>query len=134
MIKIETASSLQKATLRRVNKAGKSGSSSFASAVSDEREACELSQISGPQMAPALLSMQEVDEREVAKNHGNKVLNLLEQLRLNLLTGHIEDRHLMSLKQYLRGYKANLLDPKLKEVVAEIEQRANIEMAKRGLI
>lgn len=134
MVKIDTISSSQKASLRRLTKTSKSGSSSFASSISQASDTEESAMVSAPNHAQFLFSLQEVNEKEVAKSHGDKILNFLDNLRLNMLTGNMQNNQLIALKQYLNSSTSNFSDAKLKGIMEEIEQRANIEMAKRGLI
>jgi|GEM_PF-4811614 len=134
MTKIETTSSAQKATLRRLTKTGSSSSASFSPSLGEMNSPDESAQVSGPVPASSLFLLQEVSERETAKNHGDKILNMLDRLRFSLLSGDIQDTHLFSLKAYLISQNAVCSEPRLKAVLAEIEQRANIELAKRGLI
>lgn len=94
----------------------------------------ELSQISGSFPTQPLLILQGVTEKQIAKEHGDKVLNLLDQLRIGLLTGQLTDQHLQSLASYLKNKTLSFSDPNIKQTMEEIEQRANIELAKRGLI
>jgi hypothetical protein len=58
----------------------------------------------------------------------------LDGLRLALLDGAISDAALQKLAGDMDGEKNNTNDPLLDELVAEIELRAAVELAKRNLI
>jgi hypothetical protein len=134
MVKVDTISSSQKSSLRKVSKTGSSGQSSFASSIAGDAAAQELSQVSGLFPTQPLLVLQEVSEKQTAKNHGDKILNLLDQLRLDLLSDQMPNHRLQTLANYLNSKTLKVADPQLATVLEEIEQRANIELAKRGLI
>jgi len=133
MVKINSTSSAQKTTLRKLTKAGEQ-SSSFVSTLTQGVSIDELAHVSAPSATNSLFVLQEIDERVVAKKHGDKILQLLDGLRISLLSGDMPDYQLKSLQQYLTKYQTRLTDPKLSEILAQIEQRAHIELAKRGLI
>ncbi len=133
MVKVNSTSSVQKTTLRKLTKAG-ADSSSFTSSLAQGGNIEELVHVSAPSATNSLFVLQEIDERVVAKKHGDKILQLLDGLRINLLSGDMPDYQLKSLQQYLTKYQTRLSDPKLTEILAQIEQRAHIELAKRGLI
>ena len=78
--------------------------------------------------------LQEVSEKVIAKERGEKILNTLESVRLKLLMGDVSDTDLMVLRKEVSLQNSNITDPGLKQIIEEIEQRANIELAKRGLI
>ncbi len=83
-----------------------------------------------------VLAVQEVGEkgqgRRDARARGEDVLQRLEQIRLGLLAGRIPEHQLNQLVQVLRGQRAQFNDPKLSEIIDEIELRAAVELAKLG--
>lgn len=84
----------------------------------------------------SLLTIQEVPDpdqgdRKAAK-HGKDVLDLLDEIRLGLLTGSIPEHRLTALVHMLGASHQNFVDPKLAEIVGEIELRARVELAKLG--
>lgn len=134
MVKIENNAAVQKATLRRIAKSGSSNVSEFSDTLNAMDSAQETSQVSSTSPLNSLLFLQEVNERETAKEHGNKILDFLDRIRVNLLTGDVNEQNLMSLKSYINISRTQYSDPKIRGILDEIEQRANIELAKRGLI
>lgn len=134
MTKIDSVSSLSKSALRRITKSGSTGQFSFSSAVGQLEETDNVSGMTQTQSTNPLLFLQEVSEKIIAKEHGEKMLNTLESVRLKLLMGEVSDTDLMVLRKEVSSQNSNITDPGLKQIIEEIEQRANIELAKRGLI
>ena len=63
-------------------------------------------------------------------NHGNDLLDRLEQLRMSVLTGAISKDRLQELARTMRERKVQSDDPRLNDLVAEIELRVEVEIAK----
>ena len=84
----------------------------------------------------SILGIQEVSdtsEREVRRQlvgWGEDILDKLDQIRHGLLIGAIPKDQLTNLTQTLRERRANVSDPRLIEVIDEIELRAEVELAK----
>jgi hypothetical protein len=86
----------------------------------------------------SLLSLQEVSDglggRRRAVTRGEKLLDALDELRHGLLIGTVPRARLAALAQ-LAGEAAPLVDdPRLAEILSEIELRAAVELAKLGAI
>ncbi|MCW5699005.1 MAG: hypothetical protein KIT00_04115 [Rhodospirillales bacterium] len=83
-----------------------------------------------------LLSVQEAanatDEKSRRRvvQHGENILEQLEQLRRDVLTGNVSPDRLATLSQTLRARSEATEDPLLQEIIDEIELRAAIELAK----
>lgn len=86
-----------------------------------------------PGMA-GLLSLQEVGDalggRRRAMARGEKLLNSLEALRLALLGGGLPRAQLMALANLAHDHAPRVDDPRLAEILSEIELRAAVELAK----
>jgi hypothetical protein len=85
----------------------------------------------------ALLALQTIEDEDPnesrAKNRGNKLLDLLEDVRRGLLTGVIPASKLNGLVAAVRSEQAAVSDPKLKAILDEIDLRASVELEKLGL-
>lgn len=90
--------------------------------------------VAGPTAVGALLSVQETsdqaDQRARAVAHGDDLLGELEQIRIGLLLGSIPRARLERLTRLLRDRRGAYADPRLNEIIAEIEVRAAVELAK----
>lgn len=123
-----------RAPLRR----GRTGDGSFASSLASEASSPQSATAASPTSAiDALLALQEVgdvgSERKKAIRRGNDLLDRLEEIRIGLLTGQISRDRLQQLARLAREGRPAIDDPRLAEVLAEIELRAEVELAKLGL-
>jgi len=84
----------------------------------------------------ALLALQEVPDalaqRSKARQHGERLLERLEELRLNLLDGRLSPATISRLAEEVETARAQTDDPVLNEILDEIELRARVELAKLG--
>jgi hypothetical protein len=83
----------------------------------------------------ALLAAQSVDAtgeegRRQARQRGEDILNRLDDLRHGLLAGTLSRSQLLSLRNIVRSRRGTVMDPKLSELLDEIELRAEVEIAK----
>ncbi len=85
----------------------------------------------------AILALQSVDDatggRRRALQHGHDMLDVLEELHIDLISGHISDQKLDRLA-LLVSERAPSNDPEIDAVVAEIELRVRVELAKRNRV
>jgi len=85
----------------------------------------------------ALLALQGVDEpgerRRKAVKRGRSALDALDALKLGLLSGTFDTGALARLKSVTAGLAEPSGDPALDTVLAEIELRAQVELAKIGM-
>lgn len=124
---------------RRVERRSAKSGSDFASQIESGTEASGGSALGGS--APiasvdALLSLQELSdeqlERRRATDHGNKVLDLLDEVRLGLLMGRIPTHRLDDLLNMVKQRRATVNDPAINAILTDIETRALVELAKLG--
>lgn len=84
----------------------------------------------------ALLAMQEVGDatdekaRRQAANYGDDLLDRLNGLQDSILMGGIPKDSLMDMAQKLRNSRVKVQDPRLNEILDEIELRVEVEIAK----
>lgn len=83
-----------------------------------------------------ILSLQEVSSDAIAdreaRQRGEEVLDRLDDLRLALLDGRLPVAAVERLVQMAASRRAQARDPRLAEILAEIELRAAVELAKLG--
>lgn len=73
------------------------------------------------------------EEREIRKKlvkRGNQMLDKLEEIRDGLLAGYIEKDKLIDIARMIKEKQAESSDPYLQEIMAEIELRVEVELAK----
>ncbi len=85
---------------------------------------------------PALLALQETPDattgRARAAVRGKQLLDHLDEIRLGLLMGAIPRHTLKALASGVRAQRAEVADPRLIEILDEIELRAQVELTKYG--
>jgi hypothetical protein len=125
--------------VRRSGKAAdSSGKGGFAEEVSAiDTEPAALTQVQGPSsLAPvdSLIALQEVEDSTTGRKRGmargKEMLQLLDNIRHGLLIGGISRQKLESLVRAVRSDRLAIQDPKLQEVLDEIDLRAAVELAK----
>ncbi len=84
----------------------------------------------------ALLALQEVaahsDPDSQGRRRGADLLDRLEDLRLSLLDGRLSIPTLERLSELTAARRARVRDPRLAEILGDIELRAAVELAKLG--
>jgi hypothetical protein len=118
---------------------GTAASSVFASllGVSDSEEtapAAQLSDVSATAAIGNMLALQEISEEDVKRRklvqQGKNMLDILENLRRQLLVGSIPAHTLVEMERQLSVHRQEVTDPKLTEVMDDIELRLAVELAK----
>lgn len=91
----------------------------------------------GPGSVAALLAVQAAGDalegKREAYARADGLLKRLEAVRLALLEGRLDVSALRRLQADMQREQSRVADPDLAELVAEIELRAAVELAKRGL-
>lgn len=123
---------------RKTNSSG-GGDESFADALKGSAETQSTSNAGAVQgVAPVggIFAVQEVEtatdgrSRGLLVGYGDELLDRLEELRVDLLLGSIPKEKLVDLAHQMRQKRQNVDDPKLNEIIDEIELRAEVEIAK----
>ena len=65
-----------------------------------------------------------------AKSRSEAILDHLDEIRHGLLVGAIPIERLRALEQEVRSTRAEVQDPRLRELLDEIDLRAKVELAK----
>jgi hypothetical protein len=101
-----------------------------------EGEVGGTSGVVGVSALSALLGAQEVEEdgerasRRKLAERGADILDKLEEIRRDILAGGVPRERLENLAQMLHQRRAHVTDPRLIEIIDEIELRAAVEIAK----
>jgi hypothetical protein len=85
----------------------------------------------------ALLALQGIEEdpterRKRSAQRGKRALDVLDELKLSLLSGRLDATVALRLRDAAAGLKQSSGDPGLDAVLAEIELRVEVELAKAG--
>jgi Class II flagellar assembly regulator len=85
----------------------------------------------------ALIALQGIEEpverRRRAVKHGRRALDALDELKLGLLAGSLDQGTLLRLKSAATDLGDGSGDEKLDQVLAEIDLRVAVELAKAGM-
>jgi hypothetical protein len=73
-----------------------------------------------------------LERRKKAVRRGKGLLDTLDQLKISILSGRIAPMQLENLKSQLKSHSDGVEDPGLADVLAHIELRAAVELAKLG--
>ena len=121
-------------TIRRAGKTGAAGGAGFARHLDESSEAGASHGISGTGAVSGVLGVQEVDDALAHASRGKlraqDILDRLENLRMELLTGTVSRDKLLQLTHVVSARRAEVTDPKLGEILDEIDLRAQVELAK----
>ena len=133
-MEIKSSGRVDSAVVRRVNK-GASGSDSTFSVSSSSGNAPTAVAAPGPLTAlDSILTLQGMDDsmngRSKGLQHGEHLLDMLDQVRDGLLAGGIPRSTLNRLAVAVGRRHESFADPKLQTVLDEIELRAHVELAK----
>ncbi len=141
MIKVEGGNSVgSTGSTKKSEKKGSASGASFSSFLTGASEAEESALVDNTAAmggVNALFMTQMVDETDVDKEkrrklikRGESILDKLEKLRQDLLTGVISKGELIELAQFVRAAREKPTDPRLSAILDEIELRAEVELAK----
>ena len=78
----------------------------------------------------ALEAVDAQEQRRKGARRGNRLLDLLDELRLGLLSGGLQPQVLSELARTVSDARAEVDDPGLSAVLDEIDLRAQVELAK----
>jgi hypothetical protein len=135
-MKIENTGPLRPRNLRRSSRAGEGAGGDFVSRLEGEEDSRvgELPSLSPLTALDNLFVLQEISDEEAlqrkAYKRADSILNRLEELRLALLEGRLSHGTITQLQSLVQGEQKKVNHPQVAEILAEIELRARVELAK----
>ena len=140
LMKISETRSVSPASKKKVGKAKSEQGLAFASHLKEVKAEPEIvakiNDVSGVTAVGSILTVQEVEDdegltsRKHLKKYGDDILERLDEIKQDLLTGDISKDILRNLAQTLRTKKSTTDDPRLISIINDIELRAAVELAK----
>jgi Class II flagellar assembly regulator len=125
---------IDSASLRRTGRAGSSASAGFVAEEVQEARASALTGAAPLTAVDTILALQalpdSLDERRRGVKQGDETLSLLDEIRDGLLAGTIPHNLLNRLATATARHRDGFADPKLGAILAEIDLRARVELAK----
>lgn len=138
-MKIDRHSTIGTPHNRRSERSRSAKTGAFAKNLAIESEIPQASNVSGgAALGPvdALLALQEVSEdpggRNRGRRRGEELLNYLDDLHHGLLSGSMSLSAIEQLAAVVAAKREQVDDPRLAQVLDEIEVRAAVELAKLG--
>lgn len=135
-MKIAGTGPVKTSPIRRRNDSTKASDGAFTEHLSTARAPTGAAPASHANAVGGLFMLQEVDQdgrgRRQAKEQGEALLDRLDEIRDSLLSGRLNAGTLDRLLNQVRKQRAVFSDPKLTEILDEIELRAAVELAKLG--
>ncbi|HEY4125343.1 MAG TPA: flagellar assembly protein FliX [Rhizomicrobium sp.] len=135
LVEIKGPGKVESSSVRRASRPASGGGSVFS--LADAPEAARAPAVSGPGPLTAvdsILMLQGVDDslsgRSKGLAHGEDLLDMLDEVRDGLLAGGISRTTLNKLATAVSKRQEGFADPKLQNVLDEIELRAKVELAK----
>ncbi|MFA4995337.1 MAG: flagellar assembly protein FliX [Bdellovibrionales bacterium] len=122
--------------VKRVTKADAGGGVAFAKQLGETEETGATGGIAGASAVSGILGVQEVDDAlsraSKGKMRAEDILDRLEDLRLELLSGGISREKLLQLTRIVNNRRSQITDPRLAEILDAIDLRAQVELAKHS--
>jgi Class II flagellar assembly regulator len=122
--------------VRRAVKTESSGGTSFARTLEETSGLKEAAATGAAMGVSGILGIQEVDDALARAAKGKArafdILDRLEDIRLELLAGGISKDRLLQLSRMVSARRESISDPKLAEILDDIDLRAQVELAKLG--
>jgi hypothetical protein len=123
--------------VKRAAKSESASGTSFSKHLDESSETGATGGVASTSSVGAMLGVQEVDDAlahaSKGKMRAEDILDRLEDLRMELLTGAISKEKLMQLARLVSARRANVTDPRLAEILDEIDLRAQVELAKHTM-
>jgi hypothetical protein len=103
-------------------------------AASGPAQMARTSSLSGVMSVDTILALQDVggplERRRRAVGRAGRMLDALDDMKVSLLSGELTGADIDRLQQAVRDQRDRTDDPKLEDVLNEIETRAAVELAK----
>jgi hypothetical protein len=141
-MKVSKTRTASTAPAKKIRKTKAAGGIPFASHLEGARKSPEpgsvapVDEVAGVAAVGSILAAQEVDEdegqksRQLLQKYGEDILDHLDEIQRDLLSGAIAKDRLTTLAQILRSKKNTVDDPSLLRIINDIELRAEVELAK----
>lgn len=124
------------ASVRRSGKADGTSGGGFAKQLSGETPAAAagVNAANPLNVVTSVLALQEVDDAAARASRGKKraqeMLDKLDEIRHGLLAGILPQQKLIDLARVVQTRRVQVDDPRLAEILDEIDLRAQVELAK----
>lgn len=137
-MKIDPTRRVSTPVTRKTAKAGKAGGSEFSKMLEGTDAPASVSETAPAASVDSILAIQQVagdagGKSRRAQEQAEEMLLRLEAIQEGLLFGSIPQSHLHELTRMVDRSREDFVDPRLSEILDDIELRARIELAKLGM-
>ncbi len=132
-MKIDPKSPVRSSAARRTEKSGGPKGGDFARHLEGPSNAGGVNSAAPLSGLDALVALQGIEEdspQSKGRRRAEEILDRLDEIRQGLLAGSIPAAGLDRLVTVIRTQKAGVSDPRLAEILDEIDLRAQVELAK----
>lgn len=120
--------------VKRTAKTSSTSSAGFSRHLDETDDSNAAHGIGATSSVSGVLGLQEVDDAlahaSKGKMRAQDILDRLDELRVDLLTGALSREKLLQLSRIVNNHRAQISDPRLGEILDEIDLRAQVELAK----
>jgi hypothetical protein len=124
------------ATTREIRRPARTGGTGFVKHLGAPLENGGVSSLAALGTISPVMGLQEIDDAlarsKRGKHRAQSILDQLEEIRLELLLGGLSQGRLMQLSRMVTTRRPDIEDPRLAEILDEIDLRAQVELAKMG--
>lgn len=117
-----------KSIASKKNNKTNSGNDLFSELIEGENEVFGAESVKSTNFVMSNFLDDDLSDLEAKK--GKDVLNIMEKMRNNLAEGKMEKEQIFELQNMVFSLRSNFVDPKLNNILEEIELRAAVEIAK----
>ncbi len=121
---------------REVRRPTRAAGTGFVKHLGPAQESGGVSSLAALGTLSPVMGLQEVDDAlaraKRGKNRAQGILDQLEDIRLELLIGGLSKGRLLQLAHMVSARRPDIEDPRLAEILDEIDLRAQVELAKLG--
>jgi len=131
-MKVNPTGTSSAASVRRSDKGSQAKAGDFSRLLEGLDEPAAARSTSATVAVDPLLTVRDATDRSGGRprRRAEDMLDRLEDLRLGLLAGEIPREKLESLEKLVQEQRGSVSDPRLSELLDEIELRARVELAK----
>jgi hypothetical protein len=131
-MKVNSTGTSNAASVRRSEKGGQAKAGDFSRLLEGLDETAAPRSAAATVAVDPLLNVRDATDRSGGRprRRAEDMLDRLEELRLGLLAGEIPREKLESLEKLVQEQRGAVSDPRLSELLDEIELRARVELAK----
>ncbi|MCB1840432.1 MAG: flagellar assembly protein FliX [Alphaproteobacteria bacterium] len=135
-MKVEGPKKSQSASQSKKSSASGADSVDFSQYIKSSQESPSVATAKAITNVDALLAVQAAEDpteraaRQRMQDRSDKIIQGLEKIRLAMLSGDLTVGHMIDIADVVASHRERIQDPKLTDIMDEIDLRAQVELAK----